>query len=235
MDELVRSYGKARSDLLRELLVPSDDLIADVNDSNGIMRTSLHCLALLGDVMTLCLPLSEEEDSLVPPSQSTREKEKSRLTDWTHLLDQLWKWHSSRPTEVQALIEIDDHEATFPTILFTSSAGIFVNMTYHAAMLLLLDHWPSNNLLVPFSSKAGVVETQVSPLWHARRVCGIALNSDPEHSKCWDPCMIAEFALAARLTPNPNQRNELLVCLDKVRMAGWRVDGLVRRLREEWS
>lgn len=103
-------------------------------------------------------------------------------------------------------------------------------MTYHAAMLLLLNHWPSNGLLV-----SGVEQDQVSPLWHARRVCGIALNSDPEHTKCWDPCMIAAFAFAARFITTAHQRNELLACLNQARMAGWRLDGLVRRLREEWT
>jgi len=233
-------YGTApsvSSDLLRELLVPSDDLIADTNGAYGIMRHSLHCMALLGDVMTLCLP-SREDDGLAEGASTTkpaRSKGSSQLTNWTALLDQLWKWYSTRPVEAHALMEIEGIEATFPTIIFTSPAGIFVNMIYHAAMLLLLNHWPSNDLLVNFCSKAGVGGDQLSPTWHARRVCGIALNSDPEHTKCWDPCMIAAFALAARTATSAHQRNELLACLNQVRMAGWRIDGLVRRLREEWT
>jgi hypothetical protein len=223
------------SDLLRELLVPSDQLMTDLNDSNGILATSLRCLALLGDVMTLCLPSPEEGDTPLSSARRARANETSRPIEWTALLEGLWKWYSRRPTDFQALIEFENHEATFPTILFTSAAGVSVNMIYHTAMLLLLTHWPPSIMLVDCFTKAGADHAQISPHWHARRVCGIALNSDPEHTRCWDPCMIAAFSLAARLTRNPNQRNDIFGCLNSVRTAGWRVDGLVRKLHEEWT
>lgn len=207
----------------------------DVNDFNGILATSLRCLALLGDVMTLCLASPEEDGRPVSRARPTRANKTSQPIEWTSLLKELWKWYSSRPMDIQALIEIEGSEATFPTVLFTSPTGIAVNMIYHSAMLLLLSHWPPNIMLVDWSTKAGADQAQMSPLWHASRVCGIALKSDPEHTKCWDPCMIAAFSVAARLTTNSNQRNDILTCLNQVRTAGWRVDGLVKRLREEWT
>lgn len=210
------------------------------SDRNKLLATSLRCLILLGDVMTLCLPTPEDKATADLTKHTARAKEAaSQTTEWTTLLEGLWRWYSSRPTEMQALVEIGDshegEEAVFPTILFTASVGISVNMSYHAAMFLLLTHWPSSIFLVDCFNSIGADPAQMSATGHARRVCGIAINSDPEHTKCWDPCMIASFALAARSTTLPSQRNEILSCLNQVRMAGWRIDGLVRRLRDGWA
>ncbi|EXJ77779.1 hypothetical protein A1O3_10008, partial [Capronia epimyces CBS 606.96] len=154
---------------------------------------------------------------------------------WKVLLEKLWKWHTRRPTEIHALVDAEDREASFPTIIFTSSAGVSANITYHTSMLLLFSHQPCAISPVDWHSMTGADEAQMSPLWHARRVCGIALNSDPEHTKCWDPCLIAAFTLAAQQMTHPAQQTDLLACLDRVRAAGWHIDGLVRKLREHWG
>lgn len=229
------------SNLFRELLLPSDNAMIEGSGSNKLLATSLRCLILLGDVMTLCLPSPEEKTAADLTKHTAKAKETSQATEWTTLLEGLWQWYSSRPREMQPLVEIDDddnnnnRETTFPTILFTASVGISVNMSYHAAMFLLLSHWPSNIVLLDCFNSIGADPAQMSPTEHAHRVCGIAINSDPEHTKCWDPSMIASFALAARVSTLPSQRSEILSCLNIVRMAGWRVDGLVRRLRDGWT
>jgi hypothetical protein len=223
------------SDLLREISVPLSTYAPEPNGFHRVLVTCLRCLALLSDVMSLCLQLPAQEAmpaeiALSAPTGT------SRAEKWKALLEELWECQTTRLTEVQALMEAeDDGEATFPAVLFTSAAGISANITYHTAMLLLLDHQPRTISLTDWHSKTGADVAQTSPFWHARRVCGIALNSDPEHTKCWDPCMIAAFSLAARRMTHPAQQNNLLACLDGVRAAGWRIDGLVRRLREEWG
>ncbi len=104
-------------------------------------------------------------------------------------------------------------------------------------MFLLLRHQPQTATLSPdrHSGTTDEVGVRTSSLWHARRVCGIAVSSDPHHTRCWDPSMIAAFALTARLMTHPSQQKELLACLQHVKASGWRVDGLVRSLREEWG
>lgn len=223
------------SDLFRELLLPSDNAMIEHVDSSKILSTSLHCLALLGDVMTLCLAPSDKND-MSSGRRPHRERDILRPDEWTALLSQLWEWYKTRPVQMQSLAEINhDHEASFPTILLATPVGISVNMSYHAAMFLLLSHWPADMPLEDCFNVVEIDQAQMSPGYHVRRVCGIALNSDPEHTKCWDPCAIAAFSLAARSITLSSQRNEILSCFDQVRKAGWRIDGLVRRLQNEWT
>ncbi|KAI0473946.1 hypothetical protein GGR56DRAFT_649741 [Xylariaceae sp. FL0804] len=47
--------------------------------------------------------------------------------------------------------------------------------------------------------------------------------------------MLAALFLAARRVTRPCQQVEIVACLGRVRRAGWRTDGLVQRLRDEWG
>lgn len=205
--------------------------------SQKIIDVSLQCLALLADVMNLCFPASEVEEGLTgqpKPAVSTFTAI-SRVARWKELLEELWAWQTNRPPELQPLLETDGREATFPIVVFASGAGILSNTLYHTAMLLLLSNKPQSASIAERQGNLNIDAGQSSPLWHARRVCGIASNSDPEHTHCWDPCMIAAFALAARRMTHPSQQKDILVCLDRVKLAGWNIGGLVQKLRDEWG
>lgn len=175
--------------------------------------------------MNLCLEPPENSTS---NAASTHE---SRVESWQNVLAALRAWHADRPQGLQPLIELEKSGTAFPTVLFTSSAGVNANAMYHTAMHILLSHKPRT--IRPRDGQDQGEAAHMSPLWHARRICGVALAS--EHAGCWDPCMIAAFFFAARRMTHQDQQRDLLACLQGVRAAGWRVDGLVRRLREEWG
>lgn len=229
------------SDLIDQIPSPSKTYEASFDQSQKILDSCLRCLRLLYDVMNLCLPVLQagDDNDAAPPraTASTLVGGASRVARWKQLLGKLWTWQADRPPELQPLVEVEGREATFPTVTFPSGAGISSNTLYHTAMLLLLDNQPQS--ISPLTKWDGKPEldaaAQFPPLWHARRVCGIALNSDPEHTRCWDPCMIAAFWVAARRMTHPSQQNDILACLDRVKRADWHIDGLVQRLRDEWG
>lgn len=229
------------SDLIDQIPSPSKTYEESVDQPRKILDSSLRCLRLLFDVMNLCLPVLQagDDNDAAPPraTASTLVGGASRVARWKELLTQLWTWQANRPLELQPLVEVEGRVPIFPTVVFPSGAGISSSILYHTAIFLLLDNKPQS--ISPLTKWDGKPEldaaAQFPPLWHARRVCGIALNSDPEHTRCWDPCMIAAFWVAARRMTHPSQQNDILACLDRVKRADWHIDGLVQRLRDEWG
>ncbi|KAI1661751.1 hypothetical protein F4813DRAFT_172051 [Daldinia decipiens] len=224
------------TEYIHQLLRLTKKHIDTDSQSYEVLYASLHCLDLLIDVMNICLPISEAEDyvasseAVVSPLVGA-----SRVAKWKELLNELRQWKMNRPPGLKQLIEVDCREATFPVVIFAGGAGILSNTLYHTAMVLLLGNRPQSISLAELNSNSELEVPQMSPLWHARRVCGIALNSEPEHTHCWDPCMIAAFALVARRMTHPAQQNDIVACLSRVKAAGWHIDSLVQRLRDEWG
>jgi len=151
--------------------------------------------------------------------------------DWRLIAEDLNAWYCSRPEKLQPVVELDhsptDAEPLFPAILFTNGAAILGNQMYHTAMMLLLQHKP-RTLVLDRRRLPGW-----SPLWHAQRVCGIALSND--RRECWDLLLLASFYLAAKsMTYEPQQR-ELLRGFDVVaRLTKWNVGHLKTMLQREW-
>lgn len=151
--------------------------------------------------------------------------------EWRLIAEELNAWYCSRPEKLQPVVELDhsptDAEPLFPAILFTNGAAILGNQMYHTAMMLLLQHKPRTLVLDRRRLPAW------SPLWHAQRVCGIALSND--RRECWDLLLLASFYLAAKsMTYEPQQRH-LLRGLDVVsRLTKWNVDHLKTMLQQEW-
>ncbi|OHW98225.1 transcriptional regulatory protein pro-1, partial [Colletotrichum incanum] len=147
---------------------------------------------------------------------------------WTMLSDALGVWYTNRAQEFRPMVEIDGDENLFPIILFTNGAAVFANQLHHTAMLLLLQNKPRT------LQAAAKKSSSLSPLWHAQRVCGIALNNDRRDS--WDLCLVASLYLAAqRMTYEPQQR-AILGCFERVKaLTGWNVDGFSAKAREDWG
>ncbi|KAF6829714.1 C6 zinc finger domain-containing protein [Colletotrichum plurivorum] len=159
---------------------------------------------------------------------------------WTMLSDALGAWYASRAQEFRPMVEMDggggdgdeEEKNLFPIILFTNGAAVFANQLYHTAMLLLLQNRPRT--LQTGAATGAKKSSSVSPLWHAQRVCGIAVNNDRRDS--WDLCLVASLYLAAqRMTYEPQQR-AVLECFERVRtLTGWNVEGFAARVREDWG
>ncbi|KAH7136930.1 hypothetical protein B0J13DRAFT_82682 [Dactylonectria estremocensis] len=218
MHEVAPAWG---SEVLRE--ITAESLGSD--DSQKIVNISFRCLSLLGDITGLCFGLPEQGDGV----QTTP---RPRLERWRTLLEELQVWYEDRPPELRSLAEFEDHQTIFPLILFTSAGAMCANVMFHTAMHILLSHKPRTARPLEQDESE---PTNMSPLWHARRVCGIASTSHEQYAQCWDPCMIAAFFYAARRMTHQTQQEELLSCLESVKMAGWRVDTLSQRLRREWG
>ena len=202
--------------------------------------------------MNFCLPALEPENhvaAMTSPSATPTSVgiSASRTTKWKALLTELCAWQTHRPPELQPLLELEASDPAFPTLIYASGAGTSSNALHHAAMHILLSHKPSSLSLADLDlemhmhgdsgsdSQLAMHKASLSPLWHARRVCGIALHSEPEDTKCWDPCLIAALALVARRITHPAQQGDILACLGRVGGAGWNIEGVVKSLSGEWG
>ncbi|KAJ5971491.1 uncharacterized protein N7479_001409 [Penicillium vulpinum] len=159
--------------------------------------------------------------------------ERSPLHVWIQLVEELQQWYRERPREFQPMLELemDDQlagpEISFPVVLFANGAGLFGNQLYHTAMLILLRNRPRTARIADFHSVA------MSPLWHAQRICSIALHNDRQ--ECWDPCLLASFLLAARRMTHESQQHEVVRGFDRIRtVTGWNTNNCLQSLRTEW-
>ena len=152
------------------------------------------------------------------------------LHTWMHLVEELENWYQERPQGFQPMLELgqDGLDQSFPIVLFANGAGAFSNQLYHTAMLLLLHNRPRTARTTDFHS------ARMSPLWHAHRICSIALNND--RRECWDPCLLASFLLAARRMTHETQQQDIVLGLNQVRsVTGWDVGNVLHDLQEEWG
>lgn len=116
---------------------------------------------------------------------------------------------------------------------FTNGAAVLGNQLYHGAMLLLLRNKPRT---VPQHSLQLLGAAPGSQLWHARRVCGIAVHNS--HAAWWDPCLLAVVYVAASTMTYAPQQQQLLACLERVGyLTGWRAQTsyFCDALRREWA
>lgn len=152
----------------------------------------------------------------------------ARVEQWTSILESLGSWYTSRHQNFRPMVEIDGKGGGFPLLLFTSGAGLMANQLYHTAMLLMLQSRPRA------ARVSGARAATMSALWHARRICGIALANDARES--WDPSLVASFVVAARGMTHADQHELLLGKLEEVgRLTGWKVGYYRSILTEEWS
>ncbi|KAJ5634304.1 hypothetical protein N7528_002146 [Penicillium herquei] len=166
--------------------------------------------------------IHDENSPQVPP-----------LHTWMQLVEELESWYQERPQGFQPMLELEaEHRGglgqSFPVVLFANGAGAFSSQLYHTAMLILLHNRPRTARTSEFRS------ARMSPLWHAQRICSIALNND--RRECWDPCLLASFLAAARRMTHEVQQQEILLGFHRIRgITGWDVGGLLHDLQEEWG
>ncbi|KAJ5721684.1 uncharacterized protein N7483_009618 [Penicillium malachiteum] len=155
------------------------------------------------------------------------------LHTWMQLVEELESWYQERPQGFQPMLELEaEHRGglgqSFPVVLFANGAGVFSSQLYHTAMLILLHNRPRTARTSEFRS------ARMSPLWHAQRICSIALNN--ERRECWDPCLLASFLTAARRMTHEVQQQEILLGFNRIRtITGWDVGNLLHDLQEEWG
>jgi hypothetical protein len=158
------------------------------------------------------------------------------LQTWMKMAEDLDNWYQERPQGFQPMLELEvdkvdkgiESVQDFPVVLFANGAGIFSNQLYHTAMLLLLHSRPRTARLTDFRSAT------MSPLWHAQRICSIALNN--ERRECWDPCLLASFLTAARRMTHETQQRKIIRGLSSIReITGWDVGDQLHDLEKGWG
>ncbi|TFB02190.1 hypothetical protein CCMA1212_005719, partial [Trichoderma ghanense] len=149
-----------------------------------------------------------------------------RAVRWKSIVNSLNDWYTNRPPAFYPVIDLNSEGSPFPALYFTGGSGTLANQLYHTSMMLLLAHKPRTLQLDQRRSPS------LSQLWHARRICGIAVNNN--RCECWDPCLLASFYQAARHMTHETQQKEILMGFNRVSALGWRVDGFIERLRQEW-
>jgi hypothetical protein len=155
------------------------------------------------------------------------EPPRPRALRWKSIIDELNDWYTNRPPTFRPVIELDSEESPFPIMYFTSGTAIFANQLYHTAMMLVLAHKPRT---AQFDQRR---TSSLSQLWHARRICSIAINNN--RCECWDPCLLASFYLAARRMTHESQQREILLGFKHISTLGWLVGSFVERLNQEWN
>jgi hypothetical protein len=157
----------------------------------------------------------------------------NRVELWKMLIQRFAHWYIHRSQEFQPIIELYPKDGVladndFPTIVFTSGAALLANQLYHTGMLLLLQKKPR------FADKPSPNSPSMSTLWHAHRICGIAIQND--RAGWWDPCLVASLLLAGRTATHASQHNIIVSTLEFVqRMTGWIISPYVDQLRNEWQ
>ncbi|PYH70482.1 uncharacterized protein BO88DRAFT_424701 [Aspergillus vadensis CBS 113365] len=207
------------------LPLPSLSILSRIDEVRERTRAYAHVLLWLCGKALLLYHQQTSPGRFVAPQQ---------LPDsWLDVFDAIEQWYHLRPHEFQPMVDlgVDDQlaqaESGFPLLLFANGTGVFCNQLYHTAMLLLLQCKPRTTML-------GLQSITLSPLWHSQRICGIALNNDRRES--WDPCLIASFLVAARRMTHESQQQEILEGFERVRdITGWKLDGYLTQLREDWS
>lgn len=156
-----------------------------------------------------------------------------RVDIWKTLVDGFAYWYMHRSQAFQPIIELYPKdglstEDDFPIVVFTSGAALLANQLYHTGMLLLLQKKPR------FADKPSSNSPSMSMLWHAHRICGIAIQND--RPGWWDPCLVASLILAGRTATHASQQNIIVSTLESVeRLTGWVVGPYVEQLRNEWQ
>ncbi|KAF2621496.1 hypothetical protein BU25DRAFT_236335 [Macroventuria anomochaeta] len=157
----------------------------------------------------------------------------NRVEVWNTLVQSFAHWYMHRSQAFQPIIELYPKDGVladddYPTIVFTSGAALLANQLYHTGMLLLLQNKPR------FGDKPNQNSPSMSTLWHAHRICGIAIQND--RPGWWDPCLVASLIVAGRTATHASQHNAIVRTLEFVqRLTGWTIHPYVDQLRSEWQ
>ncbi|CAL5875281.1 uncharacterized protein PFLUO_LOCUS9586 [Penicillium psychrofluorescens] len=142
---------------------------------------------------------------------------------WIQLWDDLQQWVDKRPPELLPVYTAPNKP--FPHILFIHWAAISSNQLYHTASILLLNLMPKSVKLQPAPT--------VSPLWHARRICGISLANS--HHGCLNNA-IQPLWIAGRLFSHVSEHTIIVDIIRNIEAdTGWGACWRIRDLELAWG
>jgi hypothetical protein len=141
---------------------------------------------------------------------------------WLQHWNDLQNWLSERPKELLPVETINDKP--FLRILFVHFAAIPSNQLYHTAAILLLKMIPKG-IKLPRSP-------YTSPLWHARRICGISLTNP--HQGCLNYAL-QPLWIAGRFFSHPSEHKQITELIRDIEIeTGWGMSWRIRDLETAW-
>jgi hypothetical protein len=142
---------------------------------------------------------------------------------WLQHWNDLQNWLSERPKELLPVETINDKP--FLRILFVHFAAIPSNQLYHTAAILLLKMIPKG-IKLPRSP-------YTSPLWHARRICGISLTNP--HQGCLNYAL-QPLWIAGRFFSHPSEHKQITELIRDIEIeTGWGMPWRIRDLETAWG
>jgi hypothetical protein len=150
---------------------------------------------------------------------------------WHHLWKELQRWSDERPPAMLSmpnfLNDQQQNQTPFPTILFSHNSAISGNQLYHTACILMLEMRP------PELNTTQGLTPESSPVWHARRICGISCTNPHKGSRVE---AIQPLYIAGRLFTHDSERREIARLLRTIgRNTGWGASWRLRDLEAEWG
>jgi hypothetical protein len=215
---LKESSPFVNSNILRSLLQNSSHRASNVGRSEYYAH---QALALCAEVLEFSFGdayVADRFDIESPTPPAVR---------WKSIVNELNDWYTNKPPMFHPVIEINDGRAPFPVIYFTNGTATFANQLYHTAMMIMLAHKPRTVQLEQRRTPS------VSQLWHAQRICSIAINNN--RCECWDPCLLASFYRAARQMTHESQQRAVLHGFEHIGTLGWLVNSFVDQLKQVWN
>ncbi|KAL1864914.1 hypothetical protein VTK73DRAFT_5600 [Phialemonium thermophilum] len=142
---------------------------------------------------------------------------------WECLWEDLQAWIADRPPEMLPIHVVETKH--FPQILFTHWAAISSTQLYHTACILLLDEAPRSQEL-PSGNVA-------SPVWHAKRICGISLTNP--HEGCLNNA-IQPLWVAGKLLSHRSEHALLVELIHRIEeTTGWGTSWRIADLEAAWG
>lgn len=143
---------------------------------------------------------------------------KSFVVQWRRLWHDLQYWRETRPECMLPTMVSEDCNDIFPSILFAHLPAISCHQVYHAACIIALEMRPRSE---------AVPSPYASPVWHARRVCGISLTNPHKASLI---NAIQPLYLAGKLLTHTSEHLQMARLLKIIEQTtGW---GALWRLRD---
>ncbi|GFF87537.1 hypothetical protein IFM53868_05180 [Aspergillus udagawae] len=146
---------------------------------------------------------------------------------WRQLWEELQFWNDHRcPAMLPIRTTTTGGDQIFPEILFAHWAAISGNQLYHTACIMMLQMKPANTPLISPSPHS-------SPVWHARRVCGISLTN-PHSGNLINA--IQPLYIAGKLLSHRSEHLEVARLFKKIETStGWGALWRLRDLERAWG
>ncbi|KAI1334582.1 hypothetical protein F5Y15DRAFT_409544 [Xylariaceae sp. FL0016] len=145
------------------------------------------------------------------------------IDQWIALWEELQDWVKKRPIEFEPISEVDTKP--FPQVLYPHWAAISSSQLQHTSCLLLLGIMPK-----PPKLDLGIAG---SPVWHAKRICGISLAN--KHAGCLNNA-IQPLWLAGRLLSHRSEHDIIIRLIWGIEMlTGWGTRWRIPDLESTWG